>query len=172
MADIRVYRNAFDYALQEGLDTLINTKKMDSIFNPDRKRKQLRGLDKDLLVVKDVVRALTERGELDGRLVGDVTLLYSLAGCKQQRWHWDYDPNRIDEDISPCGVLCALQDGTLFESHRDGQYVLNRGDILVFDASVVHAGAAYEEPNMRLHMYLDTPDYQMAKNETFFYTPT
>ena len=173
MAGIRVYRGAVPPPDAGVLDTIVDahTKSMECIFNPDRKRRQVRGIDTQLPLVKELVRALTERGELEGRVVGDVTLLHSLAGCKRQRWHQDYDPDRLDQipedERWPCGVLCAVQDGTFFESHRHGRYCLNAGVILVFDANTVHAGAAYREPNVRLHMYLDTPRYRLTEDETY-----
>ena len=41
--------------------------------------------------------------------------------------------------------------------------VLHAGDIVVFDGTVIHAGADYKKTNTRLHIYLDVVDIVRTK---------
>jgi hypothetical protein len=49
---------------------------------------------------------------------------------------------------------------------------LNKGDILIFRADLVHAGSDYDELNIRLHTYLDSPDVQRDNNRTYLISKT
>ena len=39
--------------------------------------------------------------------------------------------------------------------------------MVVFFATTVHAGSAYEDANLRLHMYFDHPDAPRTRDTTF-----
>ena len=43
-----------------------------------------------------------------------------------------------------------------------------RGDCVLFNADVVHAGAAYDKPNTRLFCYLDAEDAPRKPNQVWF----
>ena len=46
---------------------------------------------------------------------------------------------------------------------------LHAGEVLLFDADVIHAGAAYtERANTRLHVYLDVAGFVREPNYTWF----
>jgi hypothetical protein len=45
--------------------------------------------------------------------------------------------------------------------------LLSRGDILFFRGDLIHAGSAYAEANVRLHMYLDHPMAPRDANRTW-----
>ena len=49
------------------------------------------------------------------------------------------------------------------------EVLLHAGEVLLFDADVIHAGAAYtERANTRLHVYLDVEGYVRKHNYTWF----
>lgn len=131
-----------------------------AICNPDHRRRQLElptsGRRCDPLVAR-LVALLTvtiEAPDRGGLEIGGVHALHSLAGCRQQQWHMDYDPSSMDSPARPMGVLVALESDTRFVTTTE-VYELDAGDVLYFDGAVVHAGAAYAAENTRIHVYLD-----------------
>jgi len=44
---------------------------------------------------------------------------------------------------------------------------LDKGDIIIFRADLVHSGASYEEENNRIHCYLDSNTVHRNPNKTF-----
>jgi hypothetical protein len=116
--------------------------------------------------------------------LADAVLLLSLPGCKQQMFHADYVVTKklmaVPKEHYPMGVLLALEDNTrlvmregAFGVHYDAcdtnivEVTLNVGDALVFRADQIHAGAAYDECNMRVHAFLDSPIHRRPANQTF-----
>ena len=137
------------------------------IFNPNKRRYQ-REIEHSEGVVQRVLELLGEEGMLEGRTVGPVVSLHSLAGCEQQQFHTDYDKHLVRKaEAKPLGVLVALEDETSLVL-QDRVVLLGAGDVLVFDGDLVHAGAAYEHGNTRLHLYLDVPCVHRAHNTTYF----
>lgn len=138
------------------------------IFNPDKRRVQA-ALPPADPVVQRLEAALRQRGLLYGRTMGTAVVLHSYRGCRQQPWHTDYDPQLVEGlRKKPLGVLLALEDGTRLcvSGHDDVQ--LQRGDTLVFEGDVVHAGAPYEDrPNTRIHVYLPSACSPQPDNETY-----
>lgn len=138
-----------------------------TIFNPDAHRVQ-RELPCDDAVVIALVEALCARQLTLGRTAGSAVVLHSFGGCAQQPFHTDYDPSYMCSDApKPLGVLLALQDDTRFCVPDDESVTLQTGDMVVFDGDQVHAGAAYTQPNTRIHMYLDLPSVHRPKNTTY-----
>ena len=45
--------------------------------------------------------------------------------------------------------------------------ILNKGDIVIFRADLVHAGSDYDKENIRLHVYLDSPIIDRTPNRTW-----
>ena len=137
------------------------------VFNPDEKRVQSPLRSNDSLVCK-LRKCLTDMRLLDARRMTSPVVLHSSPMCKQQPWHYDYDPEQVRAATTkPLGVLVALQDGTRFETRRR-THTLSRGDVLVFRGDVVHAGAAYETENTRMHTYLDVHGVKRPTNRTWF----
>ena len=58
----------------------------------------------------------------------------------------------------PKGVFWAIEEGTrLMVVGPEGESVevhLEKGEVLIFDGDLVHAGAAYVKSNVRVHVYL------------------
>lgn len=105
---------------------------------------------KDALVSHNIYNP--EKGDVS---LGDWTVLVSHPGCQQQHMHSDYDRKRVAElsdDLKPFGAVIALQDNTKLVL-VDSTVVFNRGDILVFRGDTVHAGASYDDYNVRVHVY-------------------
>ena len=146
----------------------------EQVFNPDDKRFQASVLQSDPLV-KRIESKLEELSVLDKRILGECVVLQSLPGCKQQQWHYDYNPVELKGlRTKPLGLLLALEDETRFEVFTKGQtktYHISAGDVLLFEGDVVHAGAAYmEKKNTRVHAYIDVPGVARVKNVTYLVT--
>lgn len=164
---LKVLRNALtvsdrDLARLKGV-----AKRGRAVFNPDKKRVQsaLRSTDP---IVRQLRTILTGLKLLDVRRMTSPVVLHSNPECKQQQWHYDYDPTEVRAaSVKPLGVLVALQDGTRFET-RGKTHRLSRGDVLLFRGDLLHAGAAYESENTRVHTYLDVPGVKRPKNRTWF----
>tara|TARA_B100000482_G_C12612327_1_gene299605 strand:+ start:130 stop:573 length:444 start_codon:yes stop_codon:yes gene_type:complete len=137
-----------------------------AIFNPNTKRIQ-KVVRHDRLI-KEIIMFLRDRDFLKYRTVGTTAILHSKAGCKRQQWHTDYDPEKCRESsIKPLGVIFALQDETYFNVHKKKKIVMKKGQILIFDGDLIHAGSAYDVENTRIHIYLDSPDVLRSRNKTY-----
>lgn len=137
------------------------------VFNPDTKRlqKTIKHNNKFMRSLKEYLR----KSDIinDNRFVGGAVAMHSLSGCKQQEWHTDYDPSTISKlKHKPMGVIIALEDGAKFVTPSK-LYKLCKGDMLLFDGDVVHAGGGYNSPNTRLHLYLDVHDAHRSRNKTW-----
>ena len=47
-------------------------------------------------------------------------------------------------------------------------WLLQPGDVLLFDGYTVHAGASYAKPNTRLFVYLDVPGVVREKTDSTY----
>jgi len=117
-------------------------------------------------------------------------IIKSDAGCKKQMAHLDYVPTaefssvvKNDTSFIPLLVLVGVMDNTyihiwensiaITNETYDGPSVpstkilLNKGDVLVFRSDVIHAGSEYDELNIRLHCYLDSPKVARDEDTTF-----
>ena len=147
LGDIGAHRGRFEALVKSGGKT---------IFNPDRKRLQLKLCAEDE-VVQSILRCLNGRGLLRGRLVGDAYVLHSKRGCRAQQLHTDYEASAVRAlRRKPLSVLVALQDGTSLTLKTE-RVLLNAGDMCTFEGDVMHAGSAYDSHNTRLFMYIPTP---------------
>ncbi len=118
----------------------------------------------------------------------DDVILRSAPGCQAQAAHMDYIPQTLvdvsDEDM-PILALIALQDNTrIYVWPGSNAHMINAkkgtlpyiehiietlkaGQVLLFRADLVHAGADYTELNYRLHWYYDSPHVTRCKNVTW-----
>ena len=64
----------------------------------------------------------------------------------------------MQDSQKPKGVFWAIEEGSrLMVVGPAGESVevhLEKGEVLIFDGDLVHAGAAYVESNVRVHVYL------------------
>ena len=136
-----------------------------SIFNPDAKRVQIDVTDDPL--IPRLVRALEHHAVVGDRTPGLAVAVHSFPGCKRQQWHRDYDERACAAaKVKPRGVLVALEDSTKL-STPSGDIPMSTGDVLIFDGDFVHAGAAYDMENTRVHMYLDSASVPLPRNMTY-----
>jgi len=125
--------------------------------------------DKSKIVsaLRDVLIANSMLDTKEERITGAV-FIASDPGCLQQAFHTDYDIRDFEGlKHRPRGVLVALQADTKFITTSD-EYKLSRGDVLVFDGGLVHAGAAYDNANVRIHLYVDPKGFKREKDATYF----
>lgn len=136
------------------------------IFNPNPKRFQ-RKLPQNYPLLSKMLSFLEEKGFLQARYFGGGVVIKSTKGCKRQSWHTDYDPSALSKlQNKPLGVILAIEAGTKFSTpHKT--YRLKRGDLLVFDGDVVHAGSAYKRSNTRIHLYIDSLEHRRQPNKTW-----
>jgi hypothetical protein len=162
---VSVFRGALELTDDDVTRLLPRKTTFRHIFNPDKRRMQAPVKDRCEFASR-LCRVLHEH--MDGRSLGSMVVLKSEPGCKQQAWHTDYDPDIIKSlHRPPMGVMVALQDDTLFEVYPHTQHTLMRGDVLVFEGGVVHAGAAYNRENVRIHAYLDSNECRRDWNHTY-----
>ena len=125
-------------------------------------------------VATALLRALRESGELDERSRGEINALDSLPGCRQQRLHWDFNPDLCEGlPRKPASVILGMQRGARLmvrdeRANATVPIVLGPGDVLVFEGDVAHAGAAYCVRNTRVHVYLDVPGVPRERDLTWF----
>jgi hypothetical protein len=122
------------------------------------------------------------------RTASTMMALLSLDGCGPQRPHADYTRESLEgiQDDGfcsglPLGVVVALQPNTFFDAwpgaiirdesrlfYEHKELKLGPRDAVFFLGNAVHAGAAFEKENVRLHCYLDCPDVQRQPDTTCF----
>ena len=90
-----------------------------------------------------------------------------------QQAHRDYPTSKVNaltpDDKEPLTCLIALEDFTkfcffrkshakemedIYEDEKPTELILMKGEFITFSAKLVHAGGAYVESNLRLHLYL------------------
>jgi len=136
------------------------------IFNPNKKRIQ-KVVQRDS-TMKKICAFLESKGLLKNRKIGTTAILHSKAGCTRQQWHTDYDPDMCKDVMTkPMGVLFALQNNTYFNVRKQKKIELKKGQVLIFDGDLVHAGSAYDKDNTRIHFYLDSVEVSRTRNKTY-----
>ncbi|KKL07371.1 hypothetical protein LCGC14_2586680 [marine sediment metagenome] len=121
----------------------------------------------------------------------NLVVIHSKPGCGDQASHCDYvpEPNlaTVPDSHFPLAVLLAVMPGTkisvwprsirfAYTSPTILQQIqpihrktleLDIGDMLVFRGDLVHAGAAYDEENVRIHCFLDSELVPRTPNHTW-----
>ena len=107
-------------------------------------------------------------------------ILLSQKGCTQQRPHLDFTDDKIEDlEIKPFGVIVAIEDNTkivVFSEQGETKprttrtliqsiVSIEKYNIFVFAADLIHAGAEYNRPNIRLHWYLATDERHVPINK-------
>tara|TARA_B100000945_G_C20319966_1_gene567157 strand:- start:358 stop:942 length:585 start_codon:yes stop_codon:yes gene_type:complete len=148
------------YSLKNNVMTGVN------IFNPDNKRFQI--VLRCHSIKNQLIKFLQQNNYLDKRKIGTTVILHSTKNCKKQQWHTDYDPDACQKSkVKPLGVLFALQNNTYLNVYNKGRICLNKGEVLIFDGDLIHAGSAYKCENTRIHMYLDSEEFKRVRNKTY-----
>lgn len=172
-----IYPNFLRFPSQAALLKKANDKKRREIPNWSTPGPSNRYQCKLLLknrFVRFLKNKLKREGLMEGLVMKECHLLHSTRHCKQQRLHYDFNPDTISNlAVKPRSVLLALEDETKLivwdkDMAKPRDLILKRGDCVVFDADVVHAGAAYDKPNTRLFCYLDAKDAPRKPNQVWF----
>ena len=99
------------------------------------------------------------------------TCLIALPGLLEQVPHTDYVDYLEHLPRSNFIVFVSMMPNTRIvvfdDSMRKSVVVLNPGDVFVGRGDVVHAGAAYDIHNVRLHFYITRESCPLPNNETF-----
>jgi hypothetical protein len=123
-------------------------------------------------------------------IANEIVIVRSEVGCREQLPHTDYDPWCCTENC-PWSLIVCMSDQCVLNvwpySHivvRDRtrpidfptglkkcQVVLKRGDAIFFRGDTVHAGAAYDKENFRLHAYIDSPHVPREPDLTYIVLP-
>ena len=178
-----------DFADPTALRTAVEPyrEKTEYIFNGtgrnDHKRRQVK---LPLRMMKSLQEKLQEK--YPQHQIQEFVLLRSLPGCQQQQAHTDYIPDSslltCSSEQLPLLFVFALEPNTCLivwpGSHKivrglgrtkepfvPAVLVLDAGDAVVFRADLVHAGAAYDSENIRIHCYLDSSAVPRDPNRTF-----
>lgn len=99
----------------------------------------------------------------------DWVVLVSTPGCQQQHMHTDFDRKAmvdVKDDDKPAGVIVGFQPNTKLVVNGK-TIVFGRGDVVVFRGDTMHAGAAYDERNVRVHAYVDSQKVIRHRNKTY-----
>ena len=175
--------NDFHLQIQKSAAPIFNTKRNDNRRiqrNLTVNRTNRRFMEQINQIIKEINPLLDP---------SDWTILSSKPGCKRQLAHLDYeytdDFRKITEEPEkiPLLVLVGLEPNTSiyiwpnsieiiqqkYKGLPDGptRIELEPGDILIFRADMIHAGSEYEDINIRLHCYLDSPFLHRNPNRTW-----
>jgi hypothetical protein len=154
----------------------------------DRKRKQT-PVKKNKKIIKDFVNGLKNfaNGLNDKLVMNNPVIIKSMPNCQEQAPHTDYlltlELMSLKSDEIPLAMIIALENNTCLnvwsgsisigkKRKRDSELIdktiikLDKGDILIFRADLIHAGSAYNIENIRLHAFLDNPKIKRKKNST------
>ena len=143
-------------------------------FTPSRRMVTLEhGLVSGIDFIKNFLNKVF-RDEIDEALaVSDCNLLLACPGVTQQVRHADFC---VSDDYPPSEnyiVFVSIIKGTKIvvfdETKTSSEILLNEGDVFVGRGDLLHAGAAYEKYNVRLHFYITRNLCPLPKNETYLY---
>jgi len=161
------------------MDTVFNGSGWLEHANNDRKRKQSAPFE-DVMLQEIIRRSLVKHGLWSDRVhqTEHFVFMRSLAGCTEQWPHSDYGRTfRHNDDIGvnrcPCelSLVLALEKGAkmVLDTPNDPQEVhIPVGAALVLHGGLIHAGAAYDRTNTRIHAYIgNTPDGTPSPNVTY-----
>jgi len=71
------------------------------------------------------------------------------------------------EGFHPKNSHTPVQSIKTIQDNKKVEY-LDKGDMLIFRGDLIHAGSAYDEENIRLHVYLDSPVVSHVANRVNF----
>jgi ectoine hydroxylase-related dioxygenase (phytanoyl-CoA dioxygenase family) len=182
-----IYKNICDVdndvGLMDHLNKQVDSKYGGPIFNGEKndKKRIQSTLHCNKTIISEFIETLEENIynllPSDSRLYfSNWVILKSLDGCNEQRPHTDYNVENIknitDPICVPLLVLVALMPETYLDIwdsvgvHK--KLVMEKGDVLIFRADMIHAGSSYEKENIRIHAYLDSPMVKRIPNRTWF----
>ena len=169
---VEIVRTAIVVSDEDVADAVKRSEGVGYIFNQprgrnDRLRKQRTMTRRWPLGVR-IRRAIVKKFGSGSSAPGTMVLLRSEPGCARQRWHTDY-PAPAVRDLArpPFGCLTALMPNTTLDIWPNQVIKLDPGDMVFFRGDVVHAGSAYEQLNVRVHTYIESPELKRRPNRTY-----
>ena len=125
------------------------------------------GVDKIRIFLKNVFE-----DEIDKLLkVSNCTCLIGFPDVLQQVCHTDYKDSHEHPPKNNYIVFVSVFDGTKIvvfdETKTSLEILLNVGDVFVGRGDLMHAGAAYDKHNVRLHFYVTHNLCPVPNNETY-----
>lgn len=105
----------------------------------------------DHIILAHLYPALEREGFMDQRHLSGCFIVHNgVHGCTKQSAHVDFDMKRLrfPPSVPPLNVLVSLMDDTRLHllntvARQEVTVAIPKGDALVFDARVPHAGASY-----------------------------
>jgi hypothetical protein len=163
-----VFRLGLEKRIIDGLKKIAQEATTEPIFNQqvapntleeakdnDRKRRMSKGFSNSRVKKNQFLRPLWDKLQYIAKLHNRewkpfrMVVLRSEAGCGEQQTHTDGK----GDDVEIGGIIIAVEDNTFF--HVNGRkLVLSAGDAVSFHGNTPHNGAAYENLNVRFHVYL------------------
>ena len=135
------------------------------------KRKMLKlsdGIDSGIDAIKNFMKKVFEDGIDRALIVSDCTCLIALPGLLQQIPHTDYnDTVARNNYIVFVSIFIGTKIIVFDEMNTSSEIVLNVGDVFVGRGDLKHAGAAYDNYNVRLHFYVTRNSCPVPKNVTY-----
>ena len=171
-----LFRDALKLSRSEKLSILggkYSNESFERIFNKkgnnDNRRSQLY-ISTENTIIEKIRNFLSDKGIMEGRYIDNLCIVRSEKGCAEQRFHWDYDPDQVkDLSVKPGSIIVGIENGSRIRLIGRKDMKIDEGDILFFEGDCIHAGASYEEPNRRLHAYIDVPELKRLDNYTYYY---
>ena len=116
----------------------------------------------DHIILDHLYPALEKGGFVEQRHLSGCFIVHNgVHGCTKQSPHVDYDMRRLQfpPSIPPLNVLVSLMDDTRLHmlntvAREEVTVTIPKGDALVFDARIPHAGASYATSHTRLFGFL------------------
>ena len=168
----------------EALKKKFNKTNTNVVFNSDNKRDNDK---KRLQIPWDCIQGIDGMGALHlrvcdlcamvrggGLTVADPTALCSLAGCKPQPWHYDFDnPNHPEETEKSLLFLLALEDNASLQILDSSGNIItvkwNQGETCVATGATIHKGDGYDCDHYRAHWFADFLNNRRKHGRTYFY---
>jgi hypothetical protein len=164
-------------------------KKTKYIFNfngvrgTDRKRLQLDDVnikEKDLVGWKEVYCRLPQLKDCKR---SPFVAVISRRKCQAQAGHADFPPSKNGKK-SFAAIVAIMNKSTLDVWAKSCHHLLrgspapskpiprtqirlNKGDVVIMRSDLLHAGSAYDEPNVRLHCYFDSDEVPRVDNKSW-----
>lgn len=147
-----------------------------TIEHNDKLRLQLSGVackDKQVSFMTMQIINLMENIGGGSLILSPVSILLSLAGCMAQELHHDF--NMMEKTIETKQsylIIASLMPKTkltVFTQNKEKTINMNEGDLFIGRGDLIHAGAAYDIDNVRLHWYADYPDNGRREGKTYLY---
>ena len=139
----------------------------------DHRRRQLALPDPAAPVASGIERRARARLTRRGHRPGAAVMLYSAPGCREQALHTDYDARLVRRLAAigvavPVAVLVAIMPSTeIIVGRERARVAIPAGSAFLFEGDLVHAGAAYDSENIRLHFYPVVDERLEVRDQTF-----